>query len=324
MNRIICSGIALFFVLLVIASVNVDKTATAGHAHHPFINCKCHGAEYACDGCYGTPVYAGHHHNRFSPVGYPSPIQSMHGPIQKPYAPIQSASASPIQTAPIQAVGSPIQAPGSPIQKLGSPIQNAPAPIQAAALPPIQKAIPSVQAVPTPIQKESGPIQTKPSLIQVPAPIQATPVGPIQKTPGPIQTAPTPIQIHRSPIQKAPLPIQSAMIYSALDQEVDLASVEIPVAKKISAAFFNVIVPEDAKIYVNGYLTKKTGAHRAFQSNVLEGVEYQFEVRAERIVDGEPMEQNKTMTLRAGQKKQLEFGFSASDQTNSRLTLLNR
>ena len=319
MNRIVCFGIALFLVLIGIASININKTAIAGHSHHPFIHGDCHGASYGCDGCYGSAHFSGYHHDAYAPVGYGPPIQSMYSPIQTPYAPIQTAAAPPIQTGPIQVIGSPIQGPAGPIQKMVSPIQTAPAPIQAAVAPPIQKVIPPVQAVPTPIQKQLGPIQSKRSPIQVPTPIQASPVLPIQKIPAPIQAIPSPIQTIPSPIQKM-VPIQSAALQSVLEQSFEVASIEIPVVKRIFAAFFNVNVPEDAEIYVNGHLTQKTGRHRTFKSNVVEDVDYQFEVRAEWVVDGQIIEQTKTMTLRAGQKKLLNF----DDATDNRLTLLNR
>jgi hypothetical protein len=101
MNRILVYGVAGFFAIMVIALVQNENTAVAGHGkHHKCHGCSgcdgcfgchgchgcfgCHGCHgcFGCDGChgcYGGPV----------PIGKVGPIQHGHiqGPIQ--HGPIQ-------------------------------------------------------------------------------------------------------------------------------------------------------------------------------------------------------------------------------------------
>ena len=47
-----------------------------------------------------------------------------------------------------------------------------------------------------------------------------------------------------------------------------------------NAGLLSVWVPEDAKVYVNGHLTKSLGSYRQFLSNGLTpGLSYKFEIR---------------------------------------------
>ncbi len=75
-----------------------------------------------------------------------------------------------------------------------------------------------------------------------------------------------------------------------------------------NSAILNVSVPAEAKVYVNGYLTKSTGERRSYISrNLVGNSSYKFELRAELIVDGEKIEQVKSIDLRAGQNESLAF-----------------
>jgi len=77
-----------------------------------------------------------------------------------------------------------------------------------------------------------------------------------------------------------------------------------------SAATLAVNVPEAAKIYVNGKLTRSTGAQRQYISRGLTlGQRYTYEVRAELERDGETIEETKFVHLRAGETSELAFSL---------------
>jgi uncharacterized protein (TIGR03000 family) len=83
-----------------------------------------------------------------------------------------------------------------------------------------------------------------------------------------------------------------------------------PVAAS-GSAILKVRVPADAKIFVNDALTKSTGETRAYVSSpLLAGQTYTYEFRAEMVVDGKPVTQNKSVTVRAGQTLDLTFDAS--------------
>jgi uncharacterized protein (TIGR03000 family) len=76
-----------------------------------------------------------------------------------------------------------------------------------------------------------------------------------------------------------------------------------------------VVVPADAKVYVNGYLTKSTGTRRQFVSFGLQpGFAYKYDVRVEVVRDGKVVEQNRVAVLRAGATEGLSFDFGPTMQ----------
>lgn len=81
------------------------------------------------------------------------------------------------------------------------------------------------------------------------------------------------------------------------------------------AAVLNVIVPEDAKVFVNNYETKSLGTERRFVSAGLEiGRDYTYELKAEVVRDGKPVVETKVVKLQAGQTAELQFTFDGSAQ----------
>ena len=73
-------------------------------------------------------------------------------------------------------------------------------------------------------------------------------------------------------------------------------------------------VPEDAKVYVNGYLTKSTGNRRQFVSYGLkDGFNYKYEVRATVTREGKTLEETHSVALTAGSKSTVAFKFDSKD-----------
>lgn len=72
-------------------------------------------------------------------------------------------------------------------------------------------------------------------------------------------------------------------------------------------------VPENAKVYVNGYETKSTGAQRRYVSHGLkDGLTYKYEVRAEVVRDGKTLEEVRTVYLTSGAREGVAFDFNAT------------
>jgi uncharacterized protein (TIGR03000 family) len=73
-----------------------------------------------------------------------------------------------------------------------------------------------------------------------------------------------------------------------------------------------IYVPYDAKIQVNGLTTRSEGSRRQYVSYGLRpGFSYKYEVRAEVTRDGKVVEEVRTVTLAAGDRKMVTFAFNA-------------
>ena len=89
-----------------------------------------------------------------------------------------------------------------------------------------------------------------------------------------------------------------------------------------SSATLNVSVPGDAKVYVNGSLTRSIGERRQYISRGLRpGSQYRYEVRAEVQRDGETVEETQVVQLRAGETNDLRFAFNDAVAPSTTLTL---
>jgi len=75
-------------------------------------------------------------------------------------------------------------------------------------------------------------------------------------------------------------------------------------------AQLNVRVPADARIIVNGHLTKSTGSDRRYVSRGLkQGQSYRYEVRAEIERDGQTVHRTAVVLLTGGKRESLAFRF---------------
>lgn len=82
-------------------------------------------------------------------------------------------------------------------------------------------------------------------------------------------------------------------------------------------ALLSVQVPESAQIYVNGRPTTSSGSHRQYLSRGLDqGMSYTYEVRAEATINGQKVEQTKTVKLQAGDTADLAFDLAARPETS--------
>lgn len=88
-------------------------------------------------------------------------------------------------------------------------------------------------------------------------------------------------------------------------------TIPTPEPATLGSGVLNMLVPEDAVVYVNGYRTKQTGAVRSFAAKSLEyGETYSFEIRVVALRNGQVYEDVQHATLTAGQETALAFNLS--------------
>jgi uncharacterized protein (TIGR03000 family) len=77
------------------------------------------------------------------------------------------------------------------------------------------------------------------------------------------------------------------------------------------SGYLTVWVPFEAKVTVNGMATKSTGSRRTFVSYGLRpGYTYKYEVKAEIVREGKVVAETQTISLTAGERGGLAFGFN--------------
>jgi len=106
------------------------------------------------------------------------------------------------------------------------------------------------------------------------------------------------------------------------DPNVNATTFVNPVSKVTDTGigYIDVIVPADAKVFVNGYLTKTKGEIRKYQLNDLaNGEEYPVEIRSEVMVDGKLVKQTQVIKLLAGEKMTVGFSSHLGDATDPAL-----
>ncbi len=161
-------------------------------------------------------------------------------------------------------------------------------PVCGAASPAIPAAAPATDVTPTPVEKpvtEASPSDAVPALPADPAP-----------------TLP-PLDLDTEPAITPVIPSDEP------DMPAIPESSEIPTAA--NSGLLTVWVPYDAKVTVNGLVTKSTGSRRRFVSYGLKpGFTYTYVVRAEIVRDGRVIEDSRTITLTTGQRTAVAFGFN--------------
>ena len=79
-----------------------------------------------------------------------------------------------------------------------------------------------------------------------------------------------------------------------------------------NSGLMTIWVPAEAKVTINGLATRSIGSRRQYVSFGLKpGFNYKYAVHAEIVRDGKIVEEDKTVTLTAGQQTGVAFGFNA-------------
>lgn len=88
----------------------------------------------------------------------------------------------------------------------------------------------------------------------------------------------------------------------------------LPLAGDPTAAHLEVRVPADAEVWLEGMKTHQTGALRLFASPPLvTDQDYVYEIKAKWSEDARPIEQSRSVTVRAGQRLRVDFLSSEGD-----------
>ena len=87
----------------------------------------------------------------------------------------------------------------------------------------------------------------------------------------------------------------------------------------LGSGTISVTVPENAKVFINGYETKLPGVNRSYVVNDLEpGMLYEYEVRIVAQVNGRTVEDTQVVTLTSGQRGMVAFGKPQQQSDNMR------
>jgi uncharacterized protein (TIGR03000 family) len=83
--------------------------------------------------------------------------------------------------------------------------------------------------------------------------------------------------------------------------------------KKTEApAVIQVSVPAEARLTVDGYVTKSTSSQRTFITPALpQGQAFTYTLRAEVIRDGRTVVESQQVTVRGGEETQVPFNFTS-------------
>lgn len=130
--------------------------------------------------------------------------------------------------------------------------------------------------------------------------------------PGPvIRTTPAPTN---APVLTQPAPVQPAPAPGVPAPAPGVPAPALPdstYAEPGNSGLLTIWVPSDAKVTVNGMLTKSTGSRRQFVSYGLQpGMSYKYEICAEIIRDGKSVVENRTVILQGGSRSSVAFGFN--------------
>lgn len=82
---------------------------------------------------------------------------------------------------------------------------------------------------------------------------------------------------------------------------------------RATSGVLTVLVPADAKVTVNGLLTRSTGTRREYISyNLQPGMTYRYTVVAQVVRDGKVLQDTRVVTLSAGSRDGVAFNFAAT------------
>ncbi len=134
-------------------------------------------------------------------------------------------------------------------------------------------------------------------------------------------TAPTPAPSETAPADTAPtVPAPDPLGAPATNPSV-LEGVRTQADR--GSTILAVTVPEEARVYVNGKLTKTPGTHRRYISRgLVSGFRYTYEVRAELDRAGETLTDTQVVHVRAGETSDLAFDFDRAEPQVAAATTL--
>ena len=88
----------------------------------------------------------------------------------------------------------------------------------------------------------------------------------------------------------------------------------------VDSSVLNVVLPREAKVFINDRLTKTPGSFRSYRSsNLALDTEYKYRVKAVLVVDGEEVEKTQLVSLTPGADRTIKFEFDSARTTVAKL-----
>jgi uncharacterized protein (TIGR03000 family) len=137
----------------------------------------------------------------------------------------------------------------------------------------------------------------------------------LQGKPTPADAQPVPVPQDEPPLPPLPgdvAPAEKAPVVPPAPEPIGEKSTRVP----HNGTILTVQVPEDAKVYMNGQLTRTPGTYRQYISRGLQpGQRYTYEVEAVVNRDGQTVRDTQVVQVRAGQTARVAFTFDAEQAT---------
>lgn len=171
-----------------------------------------------------------------------------------------------------------------------------------------------------------GVVVTSPSAPQQPTPAQPAQPAPVEPSPTPMTPAPADAPAAPNPPTSAPSsgPLAPPAGFtpsnppltpptapsSPFAPPLGAGSFFTPTPSPADSGLLTIYVPADAKVTVNGHVTKSTGTKRQYVSYGLQpGLSYKYEIKAEVVRDGQVYDEVRTVVLTAGARNTVAFSF---------------
>jgi len=142
---------------------------------------------------------------------------------------------------------------------------------------------------------------------------EPTDTFPVPTTPSPLDAPPT------NPLPSSPLTPFGSPPETPLEPPMGMPGVTPPspearnLPTPANSGLLTIWVPYDAKVKINGLATKSIGSRRQYVSHGLQpGFSYRYEVHAEVVRDGRVYEDARVVTMTAGERTAVAFGFNIS------------
>ncbi|MGA2063528.1 MAG: TIGR03000 domain-containing protein [Thermoguttaceae bacterium] len=135
------------------------------------------------------------------------------------------------------------------------------------------------------------------------APVDST-IGPAMTPSAPAPAAPTPATKSATPPADGSAPKPPAGGPAGAGTTLQEPTQE-------TSGLLTIWVPAEAKVSINGLATRSTGSKRQYVSFGLKpGFTYKYEIRAQIVRDGQLVEETRTVSLTAGERSAVAFGFN--------------
>lgn len=145
----------------------------------------------------------------------------------------------------------------------------------------------------------------------VPLPATSPVTSPLPTTVPTLPSAPTLSPVPQ-PLNQTPTP---AALPTPAVKPIPPAPTTLPSAPKMSTTQFELYVPTDATVYINGNLSRQTGDTRKFITWNEEGQTYNYTIQVLVVRNGQTWEHKQTLAVQANQNYRLTFNPTPPKQT---------